>query len=164
MYLSHTRMYVRFETPSRGSSYFYGFCGRSFLRPAADLSVDTYHLVFDDLSDMSSRFSSHSSLCLLRPVLAATVPRTVIYITPYHDSRIPSRRNVASRFWLFYCGFSTYSLFIYTYMRSRLSCTGPLSLLSLIAPSNGVLSNGPTHPGGMLTYSFGTRPFQWAPR
>ena len=32
--------------------------------------------------------------------LGVTIPRTVIYITPYHDSRIPSpsRRNVVPRF------------------------------------------------------------------
>lgn len=137
----------------------------AFLRPAADLS-DSHYLVFDDLSDMPLRFSSHSSLCPLHPISGITIPRTVIYITPYHDSRIssPSRRNVASRFWLFYCGFSTHLLFIYTYMRSRLPYTRPPTLLSLIAPSNGVLSNRPIHPGGRLTCSFSTRPFQWASR
>ena len=157
MYLSHTRMHVRFETPLCGSSYFSGFCGRPFLRPAAGLSVDTYHLVFDDLSDMPSRFSSHSSLCLLHPISGTTIPRTVIYITPYHDSRIPSlpRRNSASRFWLFYCGFSTHLLFIYTYMRSRLQAS--------YHSSHRQMEPCQTVPGGRLTCSFSFDRFNGPP-
>ena len=114
------------------------------------------------ISQTRPRYFFPTPLCLLHD----HHPTHCNIYHPYHDSRVPSpsRRNAASRFWLFYCGFSTHLLFIYTYMRSRLSYAGPPSLLSPTAPSNGVLSNGPMHPGGRLTYSFGTRPFQWASR
>lgn len=78
-HVSHSHTHPIRDAPPCASSYSCGFWGRSPLRPAADIFVPIWRSA---IPNMPSRFSSRSSLRFFTPHLGATIPRTVIYITP----------------------------------------------------------------------------------
>lgn len=100
MYLSHTRMHVRFETPLYVSSCLYGFWSFSDPPPIYLLiPFDVRSNVF--LSNLHSRIPS-SGLCTFCVYLFYSM-HCIIYLTAHHSTwrSFSSRRNTTSLLYLF---------------------------------------------------------------